>query len=63
MPLLWRNLFLTIANDRVYIISYYNRPLNKLDRDLREWYLNENLDDNEIQSFDDNLKKFYITVG
>ena len=36
MPLLWRKFSLIIANNRDYIINYCNRPLNKLDRHLRE---------------------------
>ena len=57
MPLLGRKFFLNIANNSDYIIKYCNRPLNKLDRHLGEWYLNENPNDNEMQVFDDNLNK------
>ena len=35
-PLLWRNFFLNIANNRDYIINYCNRPFVKFDKHCRE---------------------------
>ena len=54
IPLLWRNFFLNIANNRDYIIIYCNRPFNKFDRLCLEWYLSHKRDDNEIRVLDDN---------
>ena len=62
-PMLWRNIFLNIANNREYIINYCNKPLHKFDRRLREWYLGENPNDNEMRKIDDNLNNHYIVFG
>ena len=61
--MLWRNIFLNIANNREYIINYCNKPLHKFDRHLREWYLGENPNDNEMRKIDDNLNNHYIVFG
>ena len=58
--LLWRNFFLNIANNRDYIIIYYNRPINKFDKHCREWYLKHNSDDNEIRVLDDNINNMFL---
>ena len=63
IPMLWRKFFLNIANNREYIINYCNRPLHKSDRLLREWYLNENPNENGMRAFDDNLDNYYIVFG
>ena len=63
LSLLWRKFFLNIANNRNYIINYCNRPMHKYDKLLREWYSNENPNDNEMRAFDDNLDNYYIVFG
>ena len=63
LPLLWRKFFMNIANNRGCIINDCNRPLHKFDRLFREWYLNENLNDDEIRAFDNNLNIYYFVFG
>ena len=63
LPLLWRKFFMNNANNGDYIINHCNRPLHKFDRHLREWYLNENPNDNEMRVFDDNLNNYYFVFG
>ena len=63
LPLLWRKFFMNIANNRDYIVNHCNRPLHKFDRHLGEWYLNENPKDDEIRTFDINLKNYYFLFG
>ena len=62
IPLLWKKIFLNIANNGDYIIKYCNRPFKKFDRLCREWYLTHNSDDNEIRVFDDNLNNNYMVM-
>ena len=69
IPLLWRKFFLTIGNNRDYIINFCNciikyckRPFNKFDTLCREWYLNHNSDDNEIRVLDDNLNNNHMAI-
>ena len=52
-----------IAKNRDYIIDHCNRPLHKFDRHLREWYLNENPNDDEIRAFDNNLNNYSFVFG
>ena len=63
LPLLWRKFFTNIAKNRDYVINHCNRPLHKFDGLLREWYLNENPNDNEMRVFDDNLNNYYFVFG
>ena len=63
LPLLWRKFFTNIANNRDYIIYHCNRPLQNIDRLIREWYLNETPNDDEIRAFDNNLNNHYIVFG
>ena len=63
IPMLWRKFFLNIANNRNYINNYCNRPLRKFDRHLRDWYLNQNPDDDEMRAFDENFNNYYIVFG
>ena len=62
IPLLWRKFFLKIANNRDYLINDCNKPLKKLDRLCRDWYLSHNSDDNEIRVLDDNLNNNYMLM-
>ena len=55
IPLLWKKIFLNFANNRDYIFIYRNRPPNKFHKLCREWYLNQNSDDNETRALDDDL--------
>ena len=48
IPLLWRKLFLNIANNRDYVYNYCNRPFNKFHRHCREWYLYNNTTGDDI---------------
>ena len=63
LPLLWSKFFMNIANNREYVMNYCNRPLCKFGSQLREWYLNENPNDNEMRVFDNNLNNYYIVFG
>ena len=63
LPMFWRKFFLNIANNRDYILHHCNRPLHKFDRLLREWYLNENPDDNGMLVFVNDLNNYYIVFG
>ena len=63
LPLLWRKFFMNIANNRNYIINHCNRPRRKFYRLIREWYLNQNPDDNEMRIYDDNINDYYIVLG
>ena len=60
IPMLCRKFFSNIAKNRNYIFNYCNRPVHKFDRLLREWYLNENPNDNEMRVFDDDLNNHYF---
>ena len=60
--MLWITFFLKIANIREYIIIHCNSQ-RKLDRLLREWYLNQKPNDDEMRAFDDNLNDYYIVCG
>ena len=62
IPLLWRQFFLNIANNRDHMINYCNRPFNEFGRLCREWYLNHNSDDNEVRVLDDNLNNIYMLM-
>ena len=63
ISMLWRKFFLNNANNREYIYNYCNKPLHKFDGHLREWFLSENPNDNEMRIFDDNLNNLYIVFG
>ena len=63
LPFLWRKIFSNILNNGDYISNYGNRPLNKVDKHVREWYLTENPNDNEMRAFDDNLDNYYTVFG
>ena len=63
LSLFWRKIFWNIASNRNYIIRFCNRPLHRLDRLLRERYLKENPNDNEMRVFDGKLNKYYIVFG
>ena len=63
IPMLWRKFFLNIANNREYINKYWNKPLHIFDRPLRERYLSENPNDNEMRNFYDNLNNHHIVFG
>ena len=58
-PILWRIFLLKIANNRDYVYYFCSRPLNKLHRHCREWYLfnlvknNSDGDENGIKMVDD----------
>ena len=62
IPMLWRKVFLNIANNRDYIFKYCNRPFNKFDKLCPEWYLSHNSDDNDIRVLDDNLNNNYMLL-
>ena len=49
---------MNIANNRDCIFNHCKRPLHKFDRLIREWYLNENPNDDEIQAFDNSLNNY-----
>ena len=55
-------MFLIIANDREFIINHRNSQ-RKFYRLLRDWYLNENPNDNEMRVFDEHLNIYYIVFG
>ena len=59
---MWRKLFMNIANKRDYLIKYWDSQ-RKFDIHLREWYLNENPNDNEVRAFYDNSIIYYIVFG
>ena len=54
---------MNIENNIDYILNHCNRPLHSFDRRLREWYLIENPNDNEMRVFDDNINNYYFVFG
>ena len=62
MPLLWKKIFVNIANNSEYVFDYCNRPINKFHRSCPEWYLYNKPCDNEIRMLNDKLNTNYMLV-
>ena len=59
IPLLWRKLFLSIANNKHYVYNSCNRPFNGFTRHCRGWYLYNNTDADDIRMLNDEMNNNY----
>ena len=55
IPLLWKKIFLNIANNRDYVNIYCSRPLNSFDQRCSEWFLHNLIKNNTVINSSNNL--------
>ena len=54
VPLLWRRIFFKIANNKIYVYIFCNRPFNSFHQPCREWYFYILMKNNTEIHYDNN---------
>ena len=59
VPLLWKNFFLNIVNNRNLVYNFCKRPFNEFHRHCREWYLYNNTDGDDVRVLEYDMNNNY----